>query len=403
MDHGETRDMNKLSQPLDGASAATSRAVSPPTFSGTKATHALNDGLGEIEICNCKEENSEGDLGIAHSSEAFAIRLNGLGSGGTVTSWNQADANTRSRLFEFAVEHANDPVVITTTELGNPGPQIVYVNRAFRELTGYARDEAIGQTPRVLQGPLTDRAEMKRMRRELEAGRPFIGQTINYCKDGRAYFMEWSVYGLLDDDGVLHFYVAVQRDISARKEYERRIEEGARELAVTNRELERANTRLAALSLTDSLTGVANHRAFHACLEEELARCKRIGMPLSVLLLDVDRFKTYNDSFGHPAGDEALQRIAIALQSHARATDLVARHGGEEFAVLLPHTDRAGALHLGETLRKAIEETSWPLRPITVSVGAATTGPHSLSASHLIDIADTALYRSKAAGRNCVS
>jgi len=424
MDHGEAREMNKLSHPLSGVGAVISLAVPPPSSSETQASHTLNNGSGEAEICNCMKEKSKGDLETSYSSgasnegtvgsntaraeayardEAFMARLNGLGAGGAPTSWNQADADTRSRLFEFAVEHANDPVVITTTALAEPGPQIVYVNRAFHELTGYTRDEAIGQTPRILQGPLTDRAEMKRMRREIEQGRSFIGQTINYRKDGSAYFMEWSVYGLFDDGGVLHFYVAVQRDISARKEYERRIEEQARELAATNRELERANTRLAALSLTDSLTGVANHRAFHARLGEELTRCKRIGLPLSVLLLDVDRFKTYNDSFGHPAGDEALQRIAIALQSHARATDLVARHGGEEFAVLLPHTDHKGALHIGETLRRAIEETSWPLRPVTVSVGTATTGPHDLSSSHLIDIADTALYRSKAAGRNCVS
>jgi len=320
-----------------------------------------------------------------------------------VESWMSADAQTRSRLFEFAVEHANDPVVITTTELSNPGPCIVYVNRAFCDLTGYSYEDAIGRTPRMLQGPLTDRAEMKRMRAELEAGRSFVGQTVNYRKGGRPYFMEWSVYGLRDDDGVLHFYVAVQRDISVRKEYERRIEEGARELADANRELERANARLAALSLTDSLTGVANHRAFHARLAEELARCRRVGAPLSVLLLDVDRFKSYNDSFGHPAGDDALQRIAVLLQSHARITDLVARHGGEEFAVLLPHTDHDDALHVAEKMRVAIECATWPLRGVTISIGTASTGLHDPSGTHLIEIADAALYRSKANGRNRVS
>ncbi len=333
------------------------------------------------------------------------IALNGTGSinGQALRSWTDADETTRSRLFEFTVEHANDPVIITTTELGNPGPQIVYVNRAFTQMSGYSPEEAIGRTPRILQGPLTDRSEMARMRRELEAGRPFLGETINYRKDGRPYFTEWSVYGLRDDEGVIHFYVAVQRDISARKDAEQRIEDGARELAIANRELEIANERLAALALTDSLTGLANHRAFHARLGEEVARAKRYATPLSLLLLDVDRFKIYNDTFGHPAGDEALQKIAVVLQNHARESDLVTRHGGEEFAVLLPQTDRTGTLRVAELLRAAIEEAVWPLRTVTISIGVATTSASHVSACALIEAADEALYRSKSAGRNRVS
>lgn len=333
------------------------------------------------------------------------IALNGTGSinGQALRAWTDADEATRSRLFEFTVEHANDPVVITTIELGDPGPQIVYVNRAFTQMSGYSPEEAIGRTPRILQGPLTDRNEMARMRRELEAGRPFLGETINYRKDGRPYFMEWSVYGLRDDDGVIHFYVAVQRDISARKDAEWRIEDGARELAKANRELELANERLAALSLTDSLTGLSNHRAFHARLNEELVRAKRTRAPLSLLLLDMDRFKSYNDTFGHPAGDETLQKIAWVLQSHARASDLVARHGGEEFAVLLPQTDRAGAHCVAELLRASTESATWPLRAVTISIGVATTDSPDISARTLIEHADEALYRSKSAGRNRVS
>ncbi len=322
---------------------------------------------------------------------------------GESRSWMGADEATRSRLFEFSVEHANDPVVITTTELSNPGPQIVYVNRAFTELTGYLPDEVLGQTPRILQGPLTNRAEMSRMKREIQEGRPFVGEAINYRKDGRSYHMEWSVYGLRDDENVLHFYVAVQRDISARKEYERRIADQAHELSRANAQLEQANAQLAALSLTDSLTGLSNHRAFHARLAEETARAKRYNSPLSLLLLDVDRFKTYNDSFGHPGGDEALRAIAFILQTHARASDLVARHGGEEFAVLLPQTDFQGAHSVAETVRNAIEKFEWPRRPITISVGVASSSPDDHFGCHLIERADAALYRSKAAGRNRVS
>lgn len=331
------------------------------------------------------------------SNSPFTIAAN------TSLSWADADEHTRARLFEFTVEHANDPVLITTTDLSSPGPVIVYVNRAFTRLSGYSSEEVVGQTPRILQGPLTSRAEMERMRRELEHGHSFVGETINYRKDGGAYHMEWSVHGLCDDSGTLHFYVAVQRDISARKDYERQLAQQTRELAHANEQLERANARLATLSLTDSLTGLANHRAFHARLNKELERAKRDATPLSLLTLDVDRFKSYNDSFGHPAGDEALQQIALLLQTNIRSTDLVARHGGEEFAILLPNTNRAGTLQIAECLRQTVESNDWSLRPITISIGTATTGPSDDFTLPLIQHADEALYHSKSTGRNRIS
>ena len=320
------------------------------------------------------------------------------------------DAAARLRLFEFTVEYANDPVLITTTDLDAPGPSIVYANRAFARMSGYSCEEVVGQSPRILQGPRTNRAEMARMRRELEEGRPFVGQTINYTRDGQGYFMEWSVYGLCDEAGVLCYYVAVQRDISARKRYEMQIEEQARLLAKSNEQLARANQMLAELSLSDSLTGLANHRALHQKLQEELARAGRYNTPLSLLLLDVDRFKAYNDAFGHPEGDIALQKIALLLRRHSRPSDTVARHGGEEFAILLPQTNRAGALALAEQLRQTVEQSEWPLRAVTISVGVATAklanacdGEVDEQSSLLVRRADEALYRSKNAGRNQVS
>jgi diguanylate cyclase (GGDEF)-like protein len=229
---------------------------------------------------------------------------------------------------------------------------------------------------------------------------------VNYTKSGEPYHMEWSIHALHDEAGKLRHYVAVQRDITARKQYELQIEEQARLLAEANQQLAEANARLNALSLTDSLTGIANHRAFHQKLNEEVARANRYRTPLSLLLLDVDWFKGYNDTFGHPAGDEALQKIARVLQHHRRASDLVARHGGEEFAVLLPQTDRAGAQALAEELCAGVASDKWPLRAVTISIGAATLDEFSTNPSFVataIDIvkcADEALYRSKHEGRN---
>ena len=317
------------------------------------------------------------------------------------------DEHTRGRWFGFTVDNAYDPVLITTADLDAPGPRIVYVNHAFTAMSGYEASEVIGQTPRLLQGPLTNREEMQRLRRDLEAGRPFVGEAINYAKGGREYFMEWTVYGLHNEAGALCFYVAIQRDITRRKHDEIQIENQTRQLAEANKSLAEANQRLAELSLTDNLTGLCNHRAMHLRLQEELARAKRYQTPFSVLMIDVDHFKAYNDAFGHPAGDEALQKTAQTLLQHSRENDVVARYGGEEFVVLLPQTDSSGALALAEQLRAAIEQTAWPLRGVTVSIGTATLkskqAAGSDNGSELLNQADAALYASKSLGRNRIT
>jgi diguanylate cyclase (GGDEF)-like protein len=120
--------------------------------------------------------------------------------------------------------------------------------------------------------------------------------------------------------------------------------------------------------------------------------------PLSLILLDVDHFKSFNDTFGHPAGDDVLRQIASAMSGCCRTTDVPARIGGEEFAVLLPGTGTEGAEVLAERIRQAIEAGPWPLRPVTASFGIATLGP--TGPQSLIEAADRALYQAKHTGRN---
>jgi diguanylate cyclase (GGDEF)-like protein len=151
-----------------------------------------------------------------------------------------------------------------------------------------------------------------------------------------------------------------------------------------------ANTR----STTDALTGVKNRRAFDQALLTEFARARREKTPVSLLMIDIDKFKSYNDTFGHPAGDEALREVARILAGEARPFDVVARYGGEEFAVVLPRTGVEGALVAGERLRRAVETAPWPQRGITVSVGASTT-ENEMDGATLIAHADQALYRMK--------
>ncbi|MCB9651302.1 MAG: diguanylate cyclase [Deltaproteobacteria bacterium] len=173
-------------------------------------------------------------------------------------------------------------------------------------------------------------------------------------------------------------------------------------------DLEAANQELKRLATTDGLTGLRNHRFFQDTLEFELKRASRHPHPLTLCMLDVDHFKTLNDTHGHPVGDEALRTLARALERRLRATDIVARYGGEEFAIVLLDTDAAGGLAFAETLAEVVRETDFPgaetqpLGRLSVSIGVATFPSDAADRAQLIRRADAALYEAKRQGRDRV-
>ena len=174
--------------------------------------------------------------------------------------------------------------------------------------------------------------------------------------------------------------------------------------------LHSAADQLKHLVRTDSLTGLLNRRAFDEAMEIEIARSARTAAPMSLLLIDVDRFKAFNDEYGHPAGDDALRLVAKHLRgSLKRPADMAARYGGEEFAAILPDTDEDGAYLVAEAFRRSVADAKLPHRGsersvLTASVGVATYMPDNLhrSAAEIIQVADEALYSAKAAGRDRV-
>lgn len=157
--------------------------------------------------------------------------------------------------------------------------------------------------------------------------------------------------------------------------------------------MQREINRLQHQAMTDALTGIGNRRAFDQRLHEEWARHLRSGAPMSVLMIDVNRFKQYNDTYGHPAGDKVLEKLGQLLRMPLRGSDFVARYGGDEFAVILPETADEGALFVVRRIHAAMDNTAWPHRPITLSIGIASLSPEEhCDFDMLLHRADQAMY-----------
>ena len=272
-------------------------------------------------------------------------------------------------------------------------------NPAVERLFGYRAEEMLGQNIALLMDEPDRSAHDHYLRRRegAEGARelPLVGRTREFNalhKSGRALTVQVSVSEIKGAQGKL--YVGVITDLTERKQFEI--------------ELQHANEQLLRLSTTDALTELANRRLLMQKLEEEWRRGLRLGTPLSLLLIDVDHFKLYNDHYGHQAGDACLVRVAEALRASAgRPTDVVARYGGEEFVLLLAQTDALGALAVAERCRQevaraAIEHAVSPLGPeLTISIGVISAIPlRGGSASQWLAQADLALYQAKAQGRN---
>jgi diguanylate cyclase (GGDEF)-like protein/PAS domain S-box-containing protein len=315
----------------------------------------------------------------------FVAQVNDI----TARKWAEAELRESEERFRSVVDELAEGVV----QLDYETRAVVRANRAFLDLLGYTADELAARTQYDFVAH--DRTDIDaKMAAVMRDGRADLGFRKYRRKDGAE--VNVSVSGnRLELNGRAVVCLTV-RDMTERAVYEE-------QLLAYQTELERANAQLHTLATTDRLTGVKNRGAFNDKLTEEFDRAVRYSHPLSVILLDVDHFKPFNDTFGHPAGDAVLKQVAAALQKTVRGSDTVARYGGEEFVVLLPDTDYAGAMVLAERCRRAIAGASWGLRSITVSVGVGTLGPTTAEAAALVKEADDALYCSKHAGRNKVS
>ncbi len=224
-----------------------------------------------------------------------------------------------------------------------------------------------------------------------------------YTPQGEHKFFVCNIFGLRNLQGDVVGAISANLDITERKRAEQQIDEQMVTINRQKTQLEKANRALEQLALTDGMTGLLNHRGFQEELCQAYDRHVRLGLPLSLILIDVDHFKQFNDTFGHQGGDAILQDFGQMLRGTTRKHEPAARYGGEEFAVILEGTDPDQAIQAGERFRDAIQKRHWPHQQITASFGVATVYDGSIDREELIRRADVALYASKRNGRDQVT
>jgi diguanylate cyclase (GGDEF)-like protein/PAS domain S-box-containing protein len=293
---------------------------------------------------------------------------------------------------------------------------VVLWNASATRLLGIESDDLRGQRPsdwKMVRPDGTDYpAERSPLLRALVTGKAQSPTRVGIRQsEGEYQWMNTSIAPLLTSNGKRPSAVVISfLDETERVRQEQRIaaqieqiQRYSSELESQKHQLQRANSQLESLATTDGLTGVKNHRFFQEFLRRKVSQSQAIGMPLSVILVDVDHFKTYNDDYGHQEGDNVLRAVAQTLHGAVRGQDMVARYGGEEFVIVMPGTADQEAAIVADRIRAKLAAQDHCCRKVTASFGVASFGPGLTEAEALVRAADEALYQSKEAGRNRVT
>jgi diguanylate cyclase (GGDEF)-like protein/PAS domain S-box-containing protein len=301
-------------------------------------------------------------------------------------------AKEQLMLLETSISRLNDIVLIAeAVPSGQPGLRIIFVNNAFEQHTGYSPEEAMGESPRMLCGPLTQRSELERIRAAFLKGEPVQAELITYKKNGRHFWMEVDIVPVADDAGVFFtHWVAVGRDITRRK--------------VTESEIKH-------LAFYDPLTQLPNRQLLMDRLEAALTYNRRHPREGALMFIDLDNFKTLNDTMGHQKGDLLLQQVARRLAACVQPPDTVARLGGDEFVIMLedlgqdPREAIAKAEAAGARILAALTEPyslAGYQHYSTCSIGITSFNQTLNNIGDLLKQADLAMYQAKMSGRNTV-
>lgn len=341
------------------------------------------------------------------------------GEGFIIVTFNEITARRHLFSYRDVIENTRDVVIVTDSDSVKApfGPQIVFVNRAFEELTGFTAEEAIGETPRILQGRGTDEECRKRIRKALEKHQPIREVILNYTKTGKPYWLDMDIFPLRNQFGKVTHFAAIERDVtdqtyfadqlSKRNEDLRQLKHSLEELvSEKTKELRDANYSLQRMAHYDELTGIPNRRCFLDQVKKQCAMAARYERLVAIGMIDLDHFKKINDFHGHDAGDAVLTETARRLRKFFRAEDNFGRMGGEEFAfaVLVNNAEAAEGMcrrlvsgYAGEPVTVGDTEVS-----VSMSVGVfvAPSPKPQIDIEEALKKADSALYDAKKAGRN---
>ena len=275
-----------------------------------------------------------------------------------------------------AMEQIDDIVMIS-----DRAGVLTFVNDAFIEHTGYSREEALGHSAAILKSGKHENAFYKKLWRTILSGEIYRELVVNRKKDGEIYYEEKTITPIKNEEGVISSFVSTGKDITDRVEMQQELE---------------------TLASTDQLTGIYNRHKFEALLYGEMERIKRYEHPLSLMMFDIDHFKSVNDTFGHDVGDMVLTEMVNIVKGHIRASDIFVRWGGEEFLILCPETNEQNTLKLAEKLRAGIESALFGKAGHVTSSFGITQYKESETEKSFLKRVDNALYKAKDSGRNKV-
>ncbi|KHT54421.1 response regulator [Alteromonas marina] len=333
--------------------------------------------------------------------------------------------NITTKINDFSykdiVQNSQDMILVTEAKNINAplSPKIIYANEALCKHTEYSLEELIGETPRIFQGTLTDKASTDRIRQALIEQHPCTETLLNYTKTGTPFWVQMNIFPLTNDFGEVTHFAAVQRNVSEMKFQSEQLDKRNSELKRIKHDLESlvhertselrdANLKLEKLAYFDALTNIPNRRAFMDAFSKSLMFAKRNSYEVLVGIADVDHFKSINDNLGHGFGDEVLTIVAQTMQSFFRSEDAIGRIGGEEFAFCIVLLSQVSPHQILDRLRQKVSKLheTQPLlksHKITVSIGAVQTNElQHKSPKQLLTYADKALYKAKNSGRNTV-
>jgi diguanylate cyclase (GGDEF)-like protein/PAS domain S-box-containing protein len=323
-----------------------------------------------------------------------------------ITARQMAEAELRASEEHFRMLAENMADIVWKADRER---RFTYINDADRRLRGFAREEVIGHS---IEDTLTPEgkemfARLLERSKDIETQGALRFEIPQRCKDGHAIWLDVLTIPIYDTRGQIAGYQGIGRDITERRRQDAELEQSQRQLEIRLKELAEEKIDLQEQVIQDPLTGINNRRYLNETLPRELARARREGYPLAVIMLDLDHFKKINDTYSHAAGDEVLKSLAALLKRGARESDVICRYGGEEFVVAMPGMSAERALQRIDSWRAELAEMqvqygNSTIR-VTLSAGVAEFPAHGDDMDTLLARADEMLYRSKSEGRNRIS